>query len=71
MLEFDFPKLIGALSDEERISFYEFRAHNLINEDKMSESDSWEGIKHWVALSPEISPHVEWALKTSYDVCRR
>jgi hypothetical protein len=41
-----------------------------INKDEMSESDSWEGIKHWVGLSPEISPHVEWALKTSYEVCR-
>jgi hypothetical protein len=28
-MEFDFPNLIGALSNEERISFYEILAHNL------------------------------------------
>jgi hypothetical protein len=28
-MEFDFPTLIGALSDEERIRFYEILAHNL------------------------------------------
>jgi len=110
-MEFDFPNLIGGLSDEERIEFYELLAHNLtisvrgiwsdehltdgekleclkwlneimhrvvrkaallrLKENDISESDSWEGIKHWVALSPEVSRHVEWALKTSYDVCRR
>ena len=28
-MEFDFPKLIGALGNEERISFYELLANNL------------------------------------------
>ena len=28
-MNFDFPKLIGQLNDEERITFYEILAHNL------------------------------------------
>jgi hypothetical protein len=28
-MQFDFPKLIGELGDEERIGFYEILAHNL------------------------------------------
>ena len=111
MMNFDFPNLIGALSDEERISFYEILAHNLtvavrgvwsdedltdsqkleclkwINEimhrvvmkasylrlqkNKYSETDSWEDIKHWISVYPEIDSHVEWALKFSYKSCRR
>jgi hypothetical protein len=109
-MDFDFPKLIGALSDEERIRFYEILAHNLtvsvrgiwsdddltdsnkldclkwlneilhrvvmkaallrLKKNTWSESDSWENINHWISLSPEISRHVEWALKTSYESCR-
>jgi hypothetical protein len=109
-MEFDFPNLIGALSDERRISFYEALAHNLtvsvrgiwsdehltdsrkveclkwvneimhgvvmkaallrVQQNQLSESDSWEGIKHWVSQSPELESHVEWALKTSYESCR-
>lgn len=110
-MEFDFPNLIGALSNEERTSFYEILAHNLtvsvrgiwsdehltdskkvkclkcvneimhrvvmkavllrVQKNQFSESDSWEGIKHWVSLSPEIGAHVEWALKASYESCHR
>ena len=110
-MEFDFPIFIGALSDEERISFYEILAHNLtvcvrgiwsvedltdgekveclkwlneimhrvvmkaallrVERNQFSESDSWEGIQHCVSLSPEIGTHVEWALKASYESCRR
>ena len=109
-MSFDFPNLVGGLSDEERISFYEILAHNLtisargiwsdehltdsqkldclksLNEimhrvvmktallraqkNQWSEDDSWEVIKHWVALSPEMVRHVEWALKTSYETLR-
>ena len=110
-MDFDYIKLIGELSDEERLKFYEYLAHNLtvsvraiwsdegltdgekveslkwLNEimhrvtmksallrthkNTFSESDSWEDIKHWVSFSPEIVEPVEWALKTSYESCRR
>jgi hypothetical protein len=109
--DFDYPKLIGTLSAEERISFYESLAHNLtisvrciwsedsftdsqkiegmkcVNEimhrvvkipaalrsglDIWSEDETWETIKHWVSLSPEISGYVWWAIKASYESCRR
>lgn len=36
-----------------------------------SDAESWEDIKHWVAQSPDLSSAVEWALKTSYQSCRR
>jgi hypothetical protein len=39
-----------------------------VQKKQFSESDSWEGIKHWVSLSPEIGAHVEWALKAGYEV---
>jgi hypothetical protein len=42
-----------------------------VEKNKYSESDSWENIKHWVSLCPEIEAGVEWALKTSYESCRR
>jgi len=110
-MDFDFPNLIGALSDEERISFYEVLAHNLtvtvrgiwsddqltdgqkverlkwvneimhrvvlksallrVQKSQFTESDSWENIKHWVSLSPEIDAEVEWAIRLSYESCRR
>jgi len=110
-MKFDFPKLIGELSDEERIKFYEILAHNLtvsvrgiwsddhltdrdrvermkwVNEimhrvvmksaklrmgqNEYTEDDFWEGIKHWVAQSPELGASIEWALETSYSSCRR
>lgn len=110
-MDFDFLNLIGALSDEERISFYEVLAHNLtvsvrsiwsddhltdgqkverlkwvneimhrvvmksallrVGKNQFTESDSWEDIKHWVSLSPEIDTEVEWALRFSYESCRR
>jgi hypothetical protein len=110
-MDFDFPNLIGELSDEERITFYEILAHNLtvcvrgiwsddqltdgqkverlkwvneimhrvvmksallrVQKNQFSESDSWDNIKHWVSLSPEIGASVEWALKLSYEGCRR
>ena len=110
-MEFDFPKLIGELGDEERIRFYEILAHNLtvvvrgiwsdekltdkqrvermkwlneimhrivmksaylrIGRNRDSEADTWEGIKHWVAQSPELGSDVEWTLKLSYQSCRR
>src|SRR4030095_718505 len=93
-MDFDFPNLIGALSEEERISFYEVLAHNLtvsvrgiwsndhltdgqkverlkwvneimhrvvmksallrVRKNQFTESDSWENIKHFVSLSPQI-----------------
>lgn len=108
-MDFDYIKLIGELSDEERLKFYEYLAHNLtvsvraiwsnadltdgekvenlkwLNEimhrvtmksallrthkNTFSESDSWEDIQHWVSRSNDIGPHVEWALKFSYDSC--
>ena len=37
----------------------------------LSETDSWEDIKHWGSRSPDIGPHIEWALKLSYDSCHR
>ena len=110
-MDFDYPNLIGALSEEERIRFYELLAHDLtvsvrriwtdehltdsqkleglkyvneimhrvvmkaallrVQKNKWSESDSWEDIKHWVSLCPEIDEPVEWALKFSYKACRR
>ena len=110
-MDFDYIKLIGELSDEERLKFYECLAYNLtvsaravwsnegltdgekvehlkwLNEimhrvtmksallrthkNTFSESDSWESIKHWISLCSEIGPHVEWALKFSYDNCHR
>lgn len=110
-MDFDYIKLIGELSDEERLKFYEYLAHNLtvsvraiwsdarltdgekveslkwLNEimhrvtmksallrthkNTFSERDSWEGIKHWVSLCNDLGPHVEWALKFSYDSCHR
>ena len=110
-MNFDYIKLIGELSDEERLQFYEYLAHNLtvsvraiwsdagltdgekvenlkwLNEimhrvtmksallrthkNTFSESDSWEDIQHWVSRSSDIEPHVEWALKFSYDSCHR
>lgn len=110
-MDFDFPNLIGALSDEERIRFYEILAHDLtvsgrgiwsdedftdsqkleglkwlneimhrvvmkaaylrLQKNTMSESDSWEDIKHWVSLCPEIAKYVEGALKFSYRNCRQ
>ena len=42
-----------------------------VNKNQYSESDSWEDIKHWVSFSPEIDAPVGWALKTSYESCRR
>jgi hypothetical protein len=109
-MNFDFPTLIGALSEEERIRFYEILAHNLtvsvraiwsdeqladgervermkwINEimhrvvmksaylrmkrNEDSETDSWEGIKHWVAQCPDLGAEVEWAIERSYETCR-
>lgn len=36
-----------------------------------SDAESWEDIKHWVAQSPDLGSAVEWALKTSYQSCRR
>jgi hypothetical protein len=36
-----------------------------------SEEESWGSIKHWVALSPTLTGHVLWAVKTSYESCRR
>lgn len=110
-MDFDYPTLIGALSEEERISFYEILAHNLtvsargiwsderrtdsqklealkwlneimhrvvmkaaylrVGKNKYSESESWEGIKHWVSLSPDLAEPVELALKFSYKTCRQ
>jgi hypothetical protein len=110
-MDFDFPNLIGALTDEERITFYEVLAHNLtvtvraiwsddhltdaqkverlnrvneimhrvvmksallrVQKNQFTESDSWEDIKHWVSLSPEIDAGIEWALRLSYESCRR
>jgi hypothetical protein len=110
-VNFDYVKLIGDLSDEERLRFYECLAHNLtvsaraiwsdenltdgrkveqlkwLNEimhrvtmksallrthkNTFSESDSWESIRHWVSCCGDIEPPVEWALKFSYDTCRR
>jgi len=107
-MDFDFPNLIGALTDEERITFYEVLAHNLtvsvraiwsnddltdgqkvermkwVNEimhrvvmksallrvqrNQFTESDSWENIKSWMSLSPEIDAEVEWALRLSYKL---
>lgn len=108
-MDFDYPDLIGGLSEEERIRFYEILAHNLtvsvrgiwsdenltdsqkleglkwlneimhrvvmkaaylrLQKNTMSESDSWEDIKHWVSLCPEIDKHVESAIKFSYKTC--
>jgi hypothetical protein len=110
-MDFDFPNLIGALSDEERLTFYEVLAHNLtvsvrgiwsddrltdgqkveslkwVNEimhrvvmksallraqkNQFTESHSWEDIKHWLSFSPEIAAEIEWALRLSYESCRR
>ena len=110
-MNFDYPQLIGNLSDEERLRFYEILAHNLtvsvraiwsddelsdaqkveylkwVNEimhgvvqkcaalrlgrNRFSEEDSWETIKHWVSLNPGIGGHVWWAVKASYESCRR
>jgi len=42
-----------------------------VDKNQFSELDSWEDIKHWVSLSPEIEAPVEWALKFSYESCRR
>jgi hypothetical protein len=33
-----------------------------------SETDSWEDINDWVSRSPGLGPHVEWALKFSYEL---
>lgn len=108
-MDFDFPNLIGALSEEERITFYEVLAHNLtvsvraiwsddqltdgqrverlkyvneimhrvvmksallrVQKNQFTESDSWENIKHWVSLCPEIDAEIEWALRLSYKSC--
>jgi hypothetical protein len=53
-MEFDFPNLIGNLSDEERISFYEILAHNLTvtvrgiwSDDDLTDRDKVERLK-WV-----------------------
>ena len=110
-MDFDYPHLIGNLSDEERLRFYEILAHNLTvsiraiwSEDNLSEAQkvegmkwlneimhrvvqksaalrmgrnsfseeaSWGSIQHWVSLSPMLSRHVVWAVKASYESCRR
>jgi hypothetical protein len=36
-----------------------------------TEEESWGSIKHWVSLSPMLAGHVLWAVKTSYESCRR
>jgi hypothetical protein len=39
--------------------------------DMWSEADTCGTIEHWVSLSPEIGEHVWWAIKESYESCRR
>lgn len=53
-MEFDFPKLIGQLSDEERIRFYEILAHNLTvtvrgvwSDEKLTDHEKVERLK-WI-----------------------
>jgi len=110
-MKFDYPNLIGDLSDEKLLRFYEILAHNLtvsvraiwsddnlsdtekvegmkwLNEimhgvtqkaaalrlgrNDLSEESSWEAITHWVRQNPMISGHVGWAIKSSYESCRR
>ena len=110
-MNFDYPQLIGNLSDEERLRFYEILAHNLtvsvraiwsddelsdaqkvecmkwLNEimhgivqksaalrlgrNGFSEEASWGTIKHWVSQGPMLGGHVGWAIKTSFESCRR
>jgi hypothetical protein len=36
-----------------------------------SEEESWESIKHCVSLSPMLAGRVLWAVKASYESCRR
>ena len=109
-MDFDYLKLIGELSEEERLRFYECLAHNLtvsvraiwsdddlsdaekleslkwlneimhrvtmksamlrMHQNKWSEFDSWENIQHWVSCYNALGPHVDWALKLSYQHCR-
>ena len=52
-MDFDYPNLIGALNDEERISFYEILAHNLTvsvrgiwSDEHLTDSQKLEGLKH-------------------------
>jgi hypothetical protein len=110
-MDFDYTKLVGNLSNEERLHFYEILAHNLtvsvravwsdanlsdadkvecmkwLNEimhgiiqksaalrsgrNGFSEEATWGAIKHWVSQNPMLSGHVGWAIKTSYESCRR
>ena len=42
-----------------------------LGRDGLSEEDSWETIKHWVSQSPLLDGHVMWAVKKSYEGCRR
>ena len=51
-MDFDYPNLIGSLSDEERLRFYETLAHNLTvsvraiwSDDDLSDAEKVEGMK--------------------------
>lgn len=110
-MDFDYPKLISNLNNEECLRFYEILPHNLTvsvraiwSDDNLfdahkvesmkwlneimhgivqksaalrlghtgfSEEASWDTINHWVRQGPMISDHVGWAIKNSYESCRR
>jgi hypothetical protein len=42
-----------------------------LSRNDFSEEATWGTITHWVSQSALISGHVGWAIKASYDSCRR
>ena len=42
-----------------------------LGRDGFSEEATWGTIKHRVSQSPMLRGHVGWAIKTSYESCRR
>jgi hypothetical protein len=41
-----------------------------LNLHEWTEADSWEDIKHWVALCPSIEGDVAWAVRTTYAMIK-
>ena len=37
-----------------------------LNLHEWKEADSWEEIKHWVALCPSLEREIEWAIRHTY-----